>query len=127
MWATTLPLDDALQGARTFQSAARTRPADVCAHCSLTHTRGIAGQKRKRAEDQAAALVGIKKPNTTPEPEVVRGPSASPRQAESMDHDAYSAAPSGMCAELHVDTLGGAPQVSVGSLLPSVSICNPAS
>lgn len=54
---------------------------------------------------------------------MVRGPSASPRQAESMDHDAHSAAPSGMHAEseLHVDTLGGAPQVSVGYLLPSVS------
>ena len=89
-----------------------------------------AGQKRKRAEDQAAALVGIKKPNVTPEPEVVRGPSASPRRAESMDHDAHSAAPSGVHAEseLHVDTLGGAPQVSVGSLLPSVStLCNLAS
>ncbi len=47
-----------------------------------------------------------------------------------MDHDAHSAAPSGMRAEseLHVDTLGGAPQVSVGSLLPSVStLCNSAS
>jgi len=75
-------------------------------------------------------LVGIKKPNITPEPEVVGGPSASPRQAESMDHDAHSAAPSGMHAEseLHVDTLGGAPQVSVGYLLPSVStLCNSAS
>lgn len=47
-----------------------------------------------------------------------------------MDHDAHSAAPSGMRAEseLHVDTLGGAPQVSVGYLPPSVSsLCNSAS
>ncbi len=47
-----------------------------------------------------------------------------------MDHDAHSAAPSGMRAEseLHVDALGGAPQVSVGFLLPSVcTLCNSAS
>ena len=85
----------------------------------------IAGQKRKRAEDKAAALVGIKKPNITPDAEVVRGPSASPHRAESMDHEAYSAAPSGMRAEseLHVDSLGGAPQVSVAYLLPSSVLC----
>jgi len=129
--ATTLPLDYALQGARTSKALQeRDLLLFVLTASPSTHTCAIAGQKRKRAEDQAAALVGIKKPNITPEPEVIRGPSASPRRAESMDHDGHSAAPSGMRAEseLHVDTLGGAPQVSVGSLLPSVStLCNLAS
>ncbi len=80
----------------------------------------VAGQKRKRAEDQAAALVGIKKPNTTPTPEADRGPSAFPLQGETMDHNGDSVGPPGKRAEpeLHVDSLGGVPQVPVGRMLP---------
>lgn len=79
-----------------------------------------AGQKRKRAQDQAAALVGSKKPNTTPEPEADRDPSASPLQGESMDQSEQSVAPSSRRAEseLHVGSLGGAPQVGPGAMLP---------
>lgn len=111
-------------------SAAASEASTAADVLEQTAETPVEGQKRKRAEDQAAALVGIKKSNITPEPELVSGPSVSPHRAESMDHDAHSAAPSGMRAEseLHVDTLGGAPQVSVGYLLPSVStLCNSAS
>lgn len=94
-----------------------------CQACDLFPSTGMsapAGQKRKRAQDQAAALVGSKKPNTTPEPEAARDPSASPLQGESMDQSEQSVAPSSRRAEseLHVGSLEGASQVGPGAMLP---------
>ena len=50
-----------------------------------------AGQKRKRAEDQAAAAVGLKRPSLTPPPDGQAGPpdptpaAAMPRAAVASD------------------------------------------
>ena len=73
-----------------------------------------AGQKRKRAEDQAAAAVGIKKPNTTPPPEGLEAPFNSANQpGDSMDHDGLPSRPSKRASQsdLQVDSLSGPPQV----------------
>lgn len=92
---------------RWCPSSSREEPQTVCL---------VAGQKRKRAEHQAAALVGMKKPHPTPPPEAETG-TVAPSNGEHMDHDEHSAEPSGKPAEseLHVDSLGGAPQVPLGS------------
>lgn len=72
------------------------------------------GQKRKRAEDQAAAAVGIKKPNTTPPPEGSEAPVSSTSQSgEPMEHDGQPLRPSKRASQsdLRVESLGGPPQV----------------
>ena len=58
----------------------------------------------------------MKKPHPTPPPEAETG-TVAPPNGELMDHDEHSAEPSGKPAEseLHVDSLGGAPQVPLGS------------
>lgn len=72
------------------------------------------GQKRKRAEDQAAAAVGIKKPNTTPLPEGSQDPLSSVSQSgEPMEHDGHPSRPSNSASQsnLRVKSLSGPPQV----------------
>ena len=72
------------------------------------------GQKRKRAEDQAAAAVGIKKPNTTPPPEGSMAPFSSASQSgEPMEHDGQPSRPSNRASQsdLRVESLSDLPQV----------------
>lgn len=75
------------------------------------------GQKRKRAEDQAAAAVGMKKPNTTPPPEGSGAPFGSANQPEEpMEHDGQDGQPfrsseRASQSDLRLDSLSGPPQV----------------
>ena len=71
------------------------------------------GQKRKRAEDQAAAAVGIKKPSITPPPEGSEAPFSSASQSgEPMEHDGQPPRPfRASQSDLRVESLCGPPQV----------------
>lgn len=84
---------------------------------SLRCMHARSGQKRKRAEDQAAAAVGMKKPNTTPPPEGSGAPFDSANQpGEPMEHDGHDGQPlrpyeRASQSELRLDSLSGPPQV----------------
>ncbi|KAL3152581.1 hypothetical protein ABBQ32_001602 [Trebouxia sp. C0010 RCD-2024] len=89
--------------------------ANLHGNTRYEHAHAHTGQKRKRAEDQAAVAVGIKKPNTTPPPEA--SGAADNQPGDPMDCNEQPARPSQRASqsELQVESLDGPAQEPSGS------------
>lgn len=99
-----------------------SQAANLHGNTRYEHAHAHTGQKRKRAEDQAAVAVGIKKPNTTPPPEA--SGAADNQPGDPMDCNEQPARPSQRASqsELQVESLDGPAQVL--SAIADPSSCN---